>query len=310
MTGSPSSRRRPGSRLGRTLGLSLLALLAVSGPAGPAPRDPQADPAAELLARILEKTEAYCRRLGRVSLDFVCRERIDERQYDPPRLISAALTSGAVKHVTRVSLEYDYQLIRKGDVIEEKRTLLKEGDKPAGNEPGAVLKTKLYKHRVPGLRAGRAAQRILAAEAHLRLSRRRDRRRRQSLRDRSLSGGTRGARSGYRGFSGGAPGTGIVYGKAWIRKKGFRHRQDRVGPALARELTTRSCRWPRPSATRPSRRSPSSAITAIEKNGIRFPDRLVIREDYRSTRGTYRVSEATVRYEAYRFFVVETEVRY
>ena len=118
----------------------------MSGPAGPAPRDPQADPAAELLARILEKTEAYCRRLGRVSLDFVCRERIDERQYDPPRLISAALTSGAAKHVTRVSLEYDYQLIRKGDVIEETRTLLKEGDKPR-NEPEAALKTKLYKHR-------------------------------------------------------------------------------------------------------------------------------------------------------------------
>lgn len=48
----------------------------------------------------------------------------------------------------------------------------------------------------------------------------------------------------------------------------------------------------------------------IEKNRIRFPDHLVIREDYRSTRGTLRVSEATVRYEDYRFFVVETEVRY
>ena len=48
----------------------------------------------------------------------------------------------------------------------------------------------------------------------------------------------------------------------------------------------------------------------IEKNGIRFPDRLAIREDYGSTRGTFRISETTVLYTDYKFFVVETEVRY
>ncbi|MBP1769951.1 MAG: Outer rane lipoprotein-sorting protein [Candidatus Aminicenantes bacterium] len=294
MTGSLSSSRRLRSRIGRRLGLSLLALLAVSGPAGPAPRDPQADPTAELLARILEKTEAYCRRLGRVSLDFVCRERIDERQYDPPRLIGAALTSGATKHVTRVSLEYDYQLIRKGDDIEEKRTLLKEDSRPR-NEPDAVLKTKLYKHKYLVFGPGgllsefwqpKHAYTFLGEEA------------------------VDGDESYLIEASPKEPGEpGLVYGKAWIRKKDFAivkiewdqralgnfDKMRQMAEAIGHQAE------PRVSVV---------GFYGVEKNGIRFPDRLVIHEDYRSTRGTHRVSEVTVRYEAYRFFVVETEVRY
>jgi hypothetical protein len=110
------------------------------------PAAPQALPAADLLEKILEKTEIYCRRLGKVSLHFVCRERIDERQFDPPRQIAGVTWSTPLRRVTSVSLEYDYQLIRKGEAIEEKRTLLMEDKRPR-NEPDAVLKTRLYKHK-------------------------------------------------------------------------------------------------------------------------------------------------------------------
>ena len=88
---------------------------------GRAPGNPQAVPAADLLERILEKTEVYCRRLGKVSLHFVCRERIEERQFDPPRQISGVSGPASLRRVTSVSLEYDYQLIWKGESIESYR---------------------------------------------------------------------------------------------------------------------------------------------------------------------------------------------
>ena len=48
-----------------------------------------------------------------------------------------------------------------------------------------------------------------------------------------------------------------------------------------------------------------SCTYGVEKSGIRFPDRLTSREESWSTRGT-----SSDRYEDYKFFVVETEVKY
>ena len=48
----------------------------------------------------------------------------------------------------------------------------------------------------------------------------------------------------------------------------------------------------------------------VEKNGLRFLDRLDLHEDYESGSALYRASETTVLYKDYKFFVVETEVKY
>ena len=50
----------------------------------------------------------------------------------------------------------------------------------------------------------------------------------------------------------------------------------------------------------------------LEKNGVRFPTRYRITEAYRDRRGNvlFPQSETVVVYEAYKFFTVETEVRY
>ena len=234
---------------------------------------------------------------GQGLADFVCRERIDERQYDPPRLISAALTSGAAKHVTRVSLEYDYQLIRKGDVIEETRTLLKEGDEPR-NEPGAALKTKLYKHRYlvfgPGGLLGEFWQ---PKHSYTYLGEETVEGEKAYIIEASPAGP---AEPGLviEASPAGPQEPGLVYGKAWIRARDF---------AIVRiEWDQRSLgnydKALRMAEAIGHQAEPQISVVGhygIEKNGVRFPDRLVIREDYRSMRGTYRVAEATVRYEAY-----------
>ena len=274
--------------------LFLLTLLSGIAPAGQTSGDPQAIPAADLLERILEKTEVYCRRLGRVSLDFVCRERIDERQFDPPRLISGVRTSTPLRRVTSVSLEYDYQLIRKGESIEERRTLLKEDKRPR-NEPDAVLKTKLYKHKY-----------LVFGPVGLLSEFWQPKHTYAYLGEETVDG-----EKTYmiEASPAGPAEPNLIYGKAWIRQKDFaivkiEWDQRSLGNydmilMMAKKIGRQA--------------EPQVSVVGyygVEKNGIRFPDRFVVREDYRSTRGTFRVSEATVRYEDYRFFIVETEVRY
>jgi hypothetical protein len=276
------------------IGLVLLALLAGIALLAPAPAAPQAVPAADLLERILEKTEIYCRRLGKVSLHFVCRERIEERQYDPPRQIAGVTRSTPLRHVTSVSLEYDYQLIRKGESIEERRTLLKE-DMWSRNEPDAVLKTKLYKHKylVYGP-VGLLSEFWQPKHTYAYLGEETVDGEKTCMIEASPSGPAE---------------PNLTYGKAWIRQKDF---------AVVKIEWDQRCLGNYDMILMMAKKigreaEPQVSIVGrygVEKNGIRFPDRFVIREDYRSTRGTFRVSETTVRYENYKFFIVETEVRY
>lgn len=275
--------------------LVLGALLVVAAmPDGPPPAIAQGAPVSDLLERILEKTELYSRRLGRVSLDFVCRERIEERLFDPPRLISAVTTSGSSRRVTSVSLEYDFQLIRKGDTIEEKRTLLREGKEPR-NEPDAALKTKIYKHKYLVFGPGGFFSEYWRPKHSYTL-----------LGEEDVEGETAYI---IEAAPAGPEEPGLIYGKAWVRKRDFaivkiewdQRSLGNYGKILATAKAIGRQAEPQVSVV---------GYYGVEKNGIRFPDRLVIREDYRSTKGIHRYSEATVRYEDYRFFIVETEVRY
>ena len=81
------------------------------------------------LPQILEKTREYCNRLEKASLYFVCREAIDERQFNPPLRLFGLGGGGHGPHVT---LEYDYQLIRREGRTEETRigpAVIVAGDK-------------------------------------------------------------------------------------------------------------------------------------------------------------------------------------
>jgi hypothetical protein len=267
------------------LGLLLFGLLGASSAAKPSARTDDPLPA------ILEKAKAYCDRLERVSLYFVCREEIDERQFDPPMRLFAL---GGPGRVTRVSLEYDYQLVRNGGSIEEKRVLLKENGRPR-NEPNASLKTKLYKHRnlifgPVGLFGGdlqpRHAYRYLGEDKV----------------DKERTFLIEAQPSGF-------PDPGLLYGKAWIR---------------ARDYAIVKIEWDQRSLTdleavkrmagsighEASPRISIVGVYGIEKNGIRFLSHVTVHEDYDSRIGVFRVSQTEVQYKGYKFFVVETEVRY
>jgi hypothetical protein len=284
---------RRGARLiAGSLAAAALVLVAQTAPTASAGRS-HLQAGRDPLPQILEKSREYCRRLGASSLYFVCREKIDEKQYNPPLVLQSNAASALAK-LTRVLLEYDYQLVRKGESVEEQRTLLKEGKEPR-NEPGAELKTRLYKHKnlvfgPGGLLSEYWQPRHAYAYAGEDLVGKDD---------------TYVIEAGPAG----SPEPDLVYGKAWVRKKDFaivKIEWDQRSLGNYDQVLAMAERIGHQAAPRLS----VACTYGIEKNGIRFPDKMTIREEYWSTRGTYRVSETTVRYEDYRFFIVETEVKY
>lgn len=248
-------------------------------------------PSADPLPTILEKTRFYCDRLERISLYFVCREEIDERQFDPPLKL---FVLGGRGRGSRVSLEYDYQLVRTGDSIEEKRVLLKENGR-ARNEPDAPLKTKLYKHRnlVFGP-VGLLGQYWQPRHVYRYLGEDKVDKERAFLVEAQPSG---------------PPEPGLLYGKVWVRATDFavvkiEWDQRSLSDLEAVQKMARSIRHDA---------SPRLSIVGtygVEKNGVRFLSRLAVHEDYDSPTGILRASQTEVRYKNYKFFVVETEVRY
>ena len=101
---------------------------------------------------ILGKCAKYCERLANLALHFVCEETIDEelnhgslgdREVNSSggRMTKRLIAGG--QNIERNKYVYDYQLIKKGEKIEESRTLLKENGKKK-NEKNAPLKTKRF----------------------------------------------------------------------------------------------------------------------------------------------------------------------
>jgi hypothetical protein len=93
------------------------------------------------LEKILSRCAAYCEKLRSSALDFVCEERIVENVFPTRYRMSSTGGSRTITYSTpaiagkpgRNTWRYDYQLVKKGPSIEEKRTLLEFN----GKQPGA-----------------------------------------------------------------------------------------------------------------------------------------------------------------------------
>ena len=259
------------------------------------------------LAGLLEKAAAYCARLENAALDFVCRERITET-VDPSLDVAAKpgprvsswnwQTNGATMVIARTrkakrTLEYDYQCVRSEGAIEEKRTLLKVNGKKI-NVPEAGLETSIIVFGTALMGpVGLFGERF------------------QPQYDYTIAGEDKVENRRVVVVSAlpkpGAPETRNLYGAAWI---------DAVTADILR------IEW---SENRVGRyeifekrgelygRTPRLVIRSEfseEKNGIRFPSRLVVEEAYLDGKGRAVVrSETEVVYGDFKFFTVEVEVR-
>jgi len=248
------------------------------------------------LAEILKKCSEYCERLAQSSLFFVCEEKIEERIYGYWYLgfsSSYRYTRSDPQKVDKNSYLYDYQLIKKGNQIEERRILLEENGKKK-NDKNAELKTKRFFSRRPifgpvGLLSKDSQEfyeyKILKED---------------TLEGRQVIILETKPKSKMENRPN--------YGKIWIDKEDSSilkietEEESIVGyETLRKELEKQGL-------------SPSLKATHYyytKEKGLRFPSRTIFEESYSGAklRGKIKKSETTFVYDNYRFFTVEVEVK-
>ncbi len=252
---------------------------------------------------ILEKCAKYCERLQNVALYFVCEETIDEElrggRFGGSRTVTTSSgmmvgVSGGGQNIERNKYVYDYQLIKKGEKIEETRTLLKENGKKK-KEKNAPMKTKRFYSR----RSIYGPVGWLGKEQQNKYTYR-------ILKEQTLK-----KRKTY--VIEVSPKTKIEenpnFGKVWIDKEDF--------SVLKIEIKQESLAGFEKIEQESEKQKIRPVITTthdyfIEKNGIRFPSKTVCEELYiaKMRRIRTKISETRIKYDNYRFFIVETEVKY
>ena len=236
------------------------------------------------LEKILEKCAEYCERLENSSLYFVCEEAINEE---------IRSRNSALPYVERNRYIYDYQLIIQGDSIEEQRILLKEN----GQEKDIVdaqLKTKRFHHKYivfgPIGLLGQKQQKDYEYKIL-----------KEVIYKREKAVILEASPKFPHEFN-------ALYGKVWIRKKDFnilKIEWEQESMENFEEIE-KIAEWfkAKPKITFVSE-------FGFEENKIRFPNKYFVKEVYILPKGRrYMWSETTVVYDNYKFFPVDTEVKY
>ncbi len=245
----------------------------------------------EELEIILEKCAEYCERLENVALYFVCKETMKEEIYksNPRR-----------SNLERNVYVYDYQLVKKGEKIDETRLLLRENGKRK-NEKNAPIKTKRFYSKRPvfgpiGL-MGKKWQdnydyKIIEEET----IKRREVFVIEAKPKKTIEGKPN-------------------YGKIWVDKKDFSVLRIEIEQTSLAGFESFEKK-----IILDRNVLPFITITHdyfIEKKGIRFPSKTVFDEKHERAgrRGIgikvkERVSKTIIIYDKYKFFIVETEVKY
>lgn len=223
----------------------------------------------------------YCEKLDRSSLFFVCKEKIKEITYHP----SLGDTNVYV---------YDYQLIQKNKRITEKRTLIEENGLKR-HEKDAQLKTKLFYHK--NIIFGPYGLLSESQQQHYDY---------KIVKEDKFNGEEAIV---IETVPKSVEVSHDLYGKVWVRKTDF--------SILKIEWEQKSIEnyEVSESIAKFFHAEPQISLVAIygfEKNGIRFPSEFSIIEAYINEISLNRSvrSKTTISYDDYKFFTVETEVKY
>jgi hypothetical protein len=231
------------------------------------------------LEAILKKSEAYCRRLEKAALDFVCLEEVTE--------LSVHFTPQ-----TNVYL-YDYQFVRTGREKKENRRLVSVNGKKR-DVKDAPLGTVMFRYE--NVLFGPIG--LLDEDS-------------QRLFDYALVGeatvGPERAAIIEAGPKPGARGT-RPYGRIWIKEEdGSVLRIDWDPASLGNYRAIEE--WTKAHDATP--RITAYSEYGLEKNGLRFPSRNFSETATVTKGGLETVSgRMSTVYKDYKFFIVETEVKY
>jgi hypothetical protein len=260
------------------------------------------------LVKILKKTGEYCRKLSHAALYFVCLEEVTETidisRDKVLKILFVKPTSPGHRRLLETTLKspdkiventyvYDYQLIQKEDETEEQRILLKENGKKR-HEENAELKTVMFRY-----------EKVLFGPIDL-LSRYKQMRHDYRVIGKEMFDGKDvlileakpKPSLQQRYFS----------GKVWIKRDDFsilkiEWNQKAIGNYQIIEDIGK--------AYKADPRITLISEYNIAKKGIRFPSRYFIEEAYITKSGKKFVrTEINVLYRDYKFFTVETEIKY
>ncbi len=243
------------------------------------------------LDSLLRKTWEYCDRLDQIALYFTCIEEVSEKIYQP--YIDMAWASHG-RRSTQHDFVYDYQLIRRDSRLTERRILIKENGKDRRVEEASLGTERFnYKTLVFGPNG------ILGPLAQLHNKY-------------SIDGSDK---------IWGRPAVTVrvvplnpeeahwLYGRAWLSPED--------GSVFKIEWEEKSIGNYEEALAQAKKLNAKPIISfateyEYEKNGIRFPSRYRINEDYQKWMGSIsrlRKSELEVRCRDYKFFTVETEIK-
>lgn len=255
------------------------------------------------LKQILEKTAAYCEVLEEVAIYYYCQEKVEEIIYPiPPRFRGFITTDIGLqgdfsrfhnREFIRNVYIYDYQLVRKGKGKKRKetRTLLKENNKER-RKKRAHLKTKLFEYRTivygPLVFAKKQQKHYI-----FKIIDHQEWQGRQIL----VIEATPRPRVKKK----------LTWGKFWVDKDNFTILKIKIAQKSMgnyEEIEKKS---------RVLNATPNITIFLhydIEKNGIRFPSKVVLEEIYvTAEREKILLSKINVDYTDYRFFTVGVQVQ-
>ena len=245
----------------------------------PSPLGPQEKADDARLVRILEKAGYYCRRLDKAALDFICLEEVSEMANRYLRNFDVFL--------------YDYQFVRKKDEIKEQRNLIAIDGKKTSRPTPAIQPTAFrYKNVLFGpigllseFWQGYHEYRIAGEEKLL-------------GEETVIIEATPNAKAHEP----------HPYGRIWLKESD--------GSVLKIVWDQRSLGNFGEIAAWAAENEAEPLITAyseyrFEKNGLRFPSRNFTQQAYlRKDRSKFVNAEISVAYKDYKFFTVETEVKY
>lgn len=258
------------------------------------------------LGRLLERARAYCHKLEKASLDFTCIEKIEEKLYRMPEtqvdnvINNPTSASGSVSYsyvMPRPSHQshtyvYDYQFVRKGDRQVERRMLIEEdGRKKKADD--AELVTEVV--RVENALFGPVG--LFGESSELRYDHR--------IAGEEIQGGRKIVIVEAAPKPG--PNPPRCYGRAWVREDDGAVVKISWDQASVGNFQTIQAR-----ADSLGAEPQLTSVTEYgrEKNGLRFPSKDTTEEAYLKKGKKHVLSRSTILYKDYKFFTVETEVRF
>jgi hypothetical protein len=278
--------------------LLIPALVIPSGFIIPIQERPDSTEDQKTLGTILKKTADYCERVKDIALFYVCKEKVEDERYffSNRNLLKFSMSSSDEIEPGRMrekTYTYDYQLVKKEKELREKRILLEEDGKEKYEEDVEFRPVKYYgKYLVYGPVGFLSKQWQPAFEYRI------------VGRDVIDGKGTIVIES----FPKEEREENCNYGRIWV--------DEEDSTILKIEYDPRSIENFEEDLDQSPVGDLKKAVVwhiyyGIEKHGVRFPSQQLIQEFYVNGEGERILLEKILfSYEDYKFFVVETEVKY